>query len=77
MTDDGDYALKSDLSTVYKYKGSVAAVSNLPTGASVGDTYNVETYGMNYTWNGTNWDALGATIVIETATNAEIDAIFA
>lgn len=73
-----DYALKSDISTVYRYKGSVTAVANLPTGASVGDVYNVEgDNGQNYAWTGTEWDSLGGSIQIEVATDEDIDALFA
>lgn len=72
------YALKTDISGVYKYKGSVAAVANLPaSGNTAGDVYNVETDGMNYAWTGTAWDALGAVFSVETITNAEIDTILA
>ena len=78
LSDASLYALKSDLSSVYKYKGSVATVEDLPTsGNTVGDIYNVEASGMNYAWNGTEWDALGSSLTIETATEAEIDALFA
>lgn len=76
--DAGTYALKSDITNMYKYKGSVAATSNLPTsGNEAGDVYNVEASGMNYAWNGTEWDPLGQIFTIEAITNAEIDAIFA
>lgn len=72
-----DYALKSDIATVYRYKGSVAAAANLPTGAAVGDVYNVEgDNGQNYAWTGTAWDALGGSIQIEVATDEDIDALF-
>ena len=71
------YALKTDLSNVYTYKGSVAAVANLPTGATVGDVYNVEATGMNYAWTGTEWDALGEIMNVESITNSEIDTICA
>lgn len=78
LTDAGDYAKKADISGVYKYKGSVATVAALPaTGNTEGDVYNVEADGGNYAWTGTAWDALGGTVAIETATDAEIDAIFA
>lgn len=77
LTDSGSYALKSDLASVYKYKGSVATYSALPTTATTGDVYNVESDGMNYAWNGTAWDALGSSVALELATDAEIDALFA
>lgn len=48
------------ISSVYKYKGTVATYDALPTsGQIVGDVYNVESNGMNYAWTGTGWDALG------------------
>lgn len=76
ITDKPDLALKSDLSTVYRYKGSVSNYASLPsTGNVVGDVWNVEATGMNYAWTGENWDALGETVQIESITNAEIDAI--
>ena len=53
----------SKLSTVYKYKGSVATYEELPSAYNeVGDVYNVETDGMNYAWDGTTWDKLGGTV---------------
>ena len=70
------YALKSDLASMYKYKGSVATVANLPsTGNTTGDVYNVESTGMNYAWNGSAWDALGESVQITAITNAELDTI--
>ena len=72
------YALKSDITSMYRYKGSVAAVANLPTtGNTAGDVYDVQTDGTNYAWNGSAWDALGGSLSIEAITNAEIDAIVA
>ena len=54
---------------VYRFKGSVQNYSDLPSGATVGDVYNVVneatvngmTYGAgtNFAWDGTAWDALG------------------
>jgi len=78
LSDAGNYALKTDISTVYRYCGSVAAYENLPTSATTGDVYNVEgDDGQNYAWNGTAWDSLGGHIEVEVATNSEIDALFA
>ena len=78
LSDAGDYAKKSDLSSVYRYKGSVATVAALPTtGRTVGDVYNVEADGMNYAWTGSAWDALGASIEVTAITNDEIDQILA
>ena len=71
-----DLALKSDLSSVYRYKGSVANYASLPAeGNTVGDVWNVEATGMNYAWTGEVWDPLGESFEIEAITNAEIDAI--
>lgn len=72
------YALKTDITGMYKFKGSVATVSALPTtGNTTGDVYNVEAGGMNYAWDGSKWDALGEIFVITAITNAEIDTIVA
>lgn len=73
-----DIALKSDLSSVYKYKGSKVNYAALPeSGNEVGDVWNVEDTGMNYAWTGTAWDALGASFEIQAITNEEIDSIMA
>lgn len=70
------YALKSDITNMYKYKGSVATVSALPSsGQTAGDVYNVEATGMNYAWNGSEWDALGEIFTITAITNSELDTI--
>ena len=77
-----NYALRSDIAGVYKYKGSVADASKLPTtGQEIGDAYNIESAsiyggaGMNVAWNGSAWDPLGGIFTITAITNAEIDAI--
>lgn len=73
-----DYAKKSDISGLYKYKGSKANYALLPaTGNEVGDVWNVEDTGMNYAWTGDGWDALGTMFEIEAITNTEIDTITA
>lgn len=70
--------ISTAVSGAYKYKGSVATVSALPSsGNTTGDIYNVESSGMNYAWNGNAWDALGETFTITAITNAEIDTIVA
>lgn len=72
------YALKSDITGLYKYKGSVATVANLPDEDNVsGDVYDVAAAGMNYAWTGTAWDALGGTFSLEAITNSEIDTVVA
>lgn len=71
------YALKSDITAMYRYKGSVASTDKLPTsGQTIGDVYDVGN-GMNYAWNGSNWDALGEIFTITKITNTEIDNVLA
>ena len=85
-----DYALKTDITGIYKYKGSVATASNLPSsGQSAGDVYNIEaesTYGpagTNVAWVAASgnvaahWDALGGAFTITSITTAQINALFA
>ena len=68
------YALKSDITAMYRYKGSVASKSDLPTkGNTTGDVYDVGD-GMNYAWTGSKWDALGEVFSITDIKNTEIDA---
>lgn len=79
------YALKEDISAVYRVKGSVNTYDDLPaTGNKKGDVFNVrkgtaegEEDGMNYVWDGTKWDALGTFIVYEALSNDDIDAAIA
>lgn len=74
--DADNFALKSDLTNVYKYKGSVATAAELPaSGNTAGDVYNVTATDMNYGWTGTAWDPLGQMFSIDSITNAEIDTI--
>ena len=71
-------ALKSDITAMYRYKGSKASFAALPTeGNETGDVWNVEATGMNYAWTGDAWDALGETFEIQSIANAEIDSITA
>ena len=78
LTDAANYALKSDITNVYRYQGSVATVDALPTtGMKVGYVYNVEERGINYAWNGTEWDALGELFSIEAISTGDIDTILA
>lgn len=77
LTDAGNYALKSELSGVYKYKGSVANFEALPEDATIGDVYNTEDNNMNYAWDGENWDPLGEIFTIENISNSDIDGIVA
>lgn len=73
----GNYALKSDITAMYRYKGSVESIDKLPTtGQTVGDVYDVGD-GMNYAWNGEKWDGLGQVFTIEKIKNTEIDTVLA
>ncbi len=82
-----DYAKKTDIASVFIYKGSVENYAALPTTATIGWVYNVETAdaahnikaGDNVAWNGTSWDNLSGILEldIEEVTEAEIDALFA
>ena len=85
-----DYAKKSDVSQAVHYRGNVASFNHLPAASNnkLGDMYNVTSAGGidsdgvpiksgdNVVWNGTGWDNCGGTFTIESATDAEIDALF-
>lgn len=73
------YALKSDISSMYKHKGTKATKADLPTsGNTTGDVWNVTAEkGMNYVWTGSEWDAIGEVFTIDSITNTEIDTIVA
>lgn len=76
LSDAAQYAKKTDIANVYKYKGTKATVAELPASGNVaGDVWDVSENGMNYAWNGSKWDELGS--ILEVATETEIDAIFA
>lgn len=56
-------AIANAVSSVYRFKGSVASFSNLPSsGLTIGDVYNVEDTGANYAWDGSEWDELGGDV---------------
>lgn len=54
--------IDTKISSIYKYKGTVASVGDLPSDVVIGDVYNVEESGMNYAFDGISWDALGSTV---------------
>lgn len=72
--------VKSSLSSIYSYKGSVDNYADLPSSdQKVGDTYNVVNAngdipaGTNYAWDGETWDPLGGSIDLSGyATKAEV-----
>lgn len=60
---DVDGKISTAISSVYRYKGSVATYNDLPaSGNTTGDVWDVQDTGINYAWNGTGWDPLGASI---------------
>ena len=80
--DMSEYAKKSDIAGVYKYKGTKETYSALPaSGNTAGDVYNIETAdaehgvkaGDNVAWNGTGWDVLAgdAEVRIHFATESD------
>lgn len=72
---DDTYLTAEDLSTVYKYKGSIATYDDLPeSGCCVGDVYNIEDSGNNYAWTGSEWDSLsGITDLDDYYTKCQVD----
>lgn len=77
---------KSDIGTVYRYKGSVDTIVDLQAkeeDAEVGDTYNVKSTGMNFAYVDSDgeynehWDALGGTFAVASIPLDEIDKLFA
>ena len=76
---NNNFAKKSDISTVYRWKGSKDTYDQLPMeGNTVGDIWNVKDTNMNYGWteDGT-WDPLGSPVEISPITNEAIDSIVA
>lgn len=65
------YAKKTDISTAFRYCGTVGAYADLPTnGVAVGDVYNITAAdatnnikaGDNVAWNGNTWDNLSGVV---------------
>lgn len=60
---DVDDKISTAISSVYRYKGSVATYNDLPaSGNTTGDVWDVQDTGINYAWDGTGWDPLGASV---------------
>lgn len=55
------------IDTIYRFRGSVDTVEDLPDGAAEGDVYNVTSTGANYAWTGEIWDNLGVVQEIDPA----------
>lgn len=58
-----NFAKKSDITSVLRYKGTVASESALPNSNNqAGDVYLVTDKGCEHIWNGTKWEEFGPTI---------------
>lgn len=72
LPDVSGFALKSDVytkaevdglvSSAMTYMGTVETFDSLPSGAKKGDLYNVADTGINYAWDGEQWDALSGVV---------------
>lgn len=74
---NAQFAKKSDITKIYRPKGSVQSYENLPKeGNQEGDVWNIIDTDMNYAWtaDGT-WDPLGGITEIPIISNEEIDQI--
>ena len=68
VTADGTLSINTNLlAQVYKFKGSVATVDYLPTGAAQGDVYNVTATDANYAWTGSAWDNIGGIAAVDSS----------
>lgn len=57
------YALKSEVASVFDFKGTKATVDELPQeDNTTGDVWLVEDEGSEYVWTGTEWEELGVTV---------------
>lgn len=74
------YALKSDVSSALKYKGSKNTYAELPSSENeVGDVWNIVQAdpshsvkaGDNVAWNGTSWDVLSGTVDLSAYVQAD------
>ena len=75
-------AVDTAVSSVYTVKGSVDTADKLPASPKTGDVYNIKAAsdygpaGMNVVWDGTAWDALGASITIDAMSAQEVTEAF-
>lgn len=65
------YAKKSDLTSAVKWQGTVANVGDLPTNASKGDMYHVESSGAEYVYDGADWENVGTIVDLEPYSTTE------
>lgn len=80
-----NYAKLTDITSAYRYKGTVDNYSDLPTTHKVGDVYNIKNAdaannikaGDNVVWNGTEWDNLSGVVDLSAySTKAEADKLY-
>ena len=84
LENDAGYITANDISSVYKYKGTVEDVDDLPTENNTqGDVYNVLSTGDNYAWiDATDnsegyWDKLSGSVDLTNYyTKQEVDELF-
>lgn len=58
-----EQAINASISSVFKYKGTKATISALPSsGNTTGDVWHVTENSAEYVWNGTSWQELGSAI---------------
>ena len=58
-----NFAKKSDITSILRYKGTVASESALPSSNNqAGDVYLVTDKACEHIWNGTKWEEFGPTI---------------
>lgn len=60
-----DLAKKSDLTAVFKFKGSVANEKALPSTAEVGDVYHITDTSSEFVYTENGWEELGITVSLE------------
>lgn len=86
-TANSTYAKKSDITNIYKFKGTKTNYADLPkTDRVIGDVWNITNAnaehgikaGDNVAWNGTEWDNLSGTVDLSAyATTSTTDAMSA
>lgn len=76
--DLSDYALKSQVTSALRYKGSKDSLADIEaiTDAEVGDMWNASATDMNYVYNGTGWDPMAGVVTIESISDEYITGLF-
>ena len=63
ITIDPNNVISADITWLFIYKWNVATVNDLPANPTVWDTYLVETTGLLYAWDWTQWNPLWSTAI--------------